>query len=121
MYLQGVKIPFLQLFNRFCTDFVEKVGKQLIWKGILLSAGTTENTHFCALTNIAFFCSAGINLKHILDRILRRYCCFIEGLCPIMNMFHFVATIYKHHVQGNIGVFHPEKTHIITAIDKKHT
>ncbi len=38
-----------------------------------------------------------------------------------MNMFHFVVTTNKEYIQGNIGIFHPKKTHMFTIIDKEHT
>ena len=71
--LQGVKVLFLQLFNRFYTTFVENNYNPLIKKGISILARIMKDAHFCTRTDIAFFCPAGIDFKNILDRVAGTY------------------------------------------------
>jgi len=94
-YLQGVKTPFLQLINRFYTGFVEKVRNRLIWKDIFLLTGIIEKIHFCTLLNIAFSCATSVHFEHELDRVFGGYRFLSKGFGPIMNVFHFVTTVYK--------------------------
>jgi len=68
----------------------------------------------------AFLRFTRIHLQDVPGRIAGTDLRLVVGAGSLVYMDHLITPVYEDHVQGNIGVLHPEVMHVVPVIDEKH-